>query len=150
MRRRNRRRLTLWCKEEKVFTGPPCGWDDPDRETHYDGRLIHDEYEVKLHLRREDYVVVARTECTEPWAWGFWMRTALLEGDRPMVHQAQSHSSSFARASTQASATAADRNGASRRALLGYRSEGIAHKEDRHDRCSRATRFEPLRSPRDV
>jgi hypothetical protein len=67
-------RLSLWCNGEPVFEGPARGWDDPDRERHYGGRLIPDEYEVTLPLRAGKNGLVVRTEVTEPWGWGFWMR----------------------------------------------------------------------------
>ncbi|MBI4640122.1 MAG: hypothetical protein HY731_05480, partial [Candidatus Tectomicrobia bacterium] len=67
-------RLTIWCNGVQVFKGPPRGWNDPDRDKHFGGRLIPDEYEVKIMLEPGDSTILLRSEVTEPFGWGFWMR----------------------------------------------------------------------------
>lgn len=68
-------RLTIWCNDCKVFAGEPRGWNDPNREAHFGGRLIPDEYCATLRLRKGGNRLLAKSEVTEPWGWGFWMRT---------------------------------------------------------------------------
>ena len=67
-------RFTIWCNDKLIFEGPPRGWDDPGRETHFGGRLIPDEFEVKIALNSGENIILIRSEVTEPWGWGFWMR----------------------------------------------------------------------------
>ena len=66
--------LTLWCNGKLVFTGEPRGWNAPDRETHFGGRLVPDEYAVALRLREGQNTLLVRTKVVDPWGWGFWMR----------------------------------------------------------------------------
>lgn len=66
--------LTLWCNGKLVFTGEPRGWNAPDREAHFGGRLMPDEYAVALRLREGQNTLLARTKVVDPWGWGFWMR----------------------------------------------------------------------------
>jgi hypothetical protein len=67
-------RLALWCNGEQVFEGPSRGWNDPDREKHYGGRLIPDEFEVEITLEPGDNTLLLRSEVTEPWGWAYWLR----------------------------------------------------------------------------
>jgi hypothetical protein len=67
-------RLALWCNGVQIFEGPPKGWNDPNREKYYGGRLIPDEFEVELVLESGDNTLLLRSEVTEPWGWAFWLR----------------------------------------------------------------------------
>ena len=66
--------LALWCNGEQVFTGEPRGWGSPNREAHFGGRLVPDEYSVALRLRAGTNKLLAKTTVVDPWGWGFWMR----------------------------------------------------------------------------
>jgi len=66
--------LTLWCNGERVFVGPPRQWFHPDRAKHGNSRLIPDQYEVTVPLRASANELLVRTEITERFGWGFWMR----------------------------------------------------------------------------
>lgn len=68
-------RFTMWCNGVEVFKGPPRGWNDPDRAKYGWCRLIPDQFEVKLSLKPGENVILIRSEVTEIWGWGFWMRT---------------------------------------------------------------------------
>jgi hypothetical protein len=68
--------LTLWCNGKLVFTGEPRGWSDPNREEHFGGRLVPDEYSAPLRLRKGPNSLLVRTRVADPWGWGFWMRFA--------------------------------------------------------------------------
>ncbi|MFH1073645.1 MAG: hypothetical protein V1752_01010 [Candidatus Firestonebacteria bacterium] len=68
-------RLTIWCNNRKVFTGEPRGWNDPNRDAHFGGRLIPDEYYTNLRLVKGKNRLLVRSEVIDPWGWGFWMRT---------------------------------------------------------------------------
>lgn len=69
-------RFKLWCNGKLVFEGKPRGWFDPDREQLGNSRLIPDQFQVELPLKRGDNVILLRSEVTEPFGWGFWMRTS--------------------------------------------------------------------------
>ena len=66
--------LTLWCNGERVFVGPQRQWFHPDRAKHGNSRLIPDQYEVTVPLRASANELLVRTEITERFGWGFWMR----------------------------------------------------------------------------
>ncbi len=66
--------LTLWCNGERVLVGPPRQWFHPDRAKHGNSRLIPDQYEVVVPLRAGANELIVRTEITERFGWGFWMR----------------------------------------------------------------------------
>ena len=66
--------LTLWCNGERVFVGPPRQWFHPDRAKYGDSRLIPDQFEVTVPLRAGANELLVRTEITERFGWGFWMR----------------------------------------------------------------------------
>ena len=66
--------LTLWCNGERVFVGPPRQWFHPDRDKHGNSRLIPDQFEVTVPLRLGTNELLVRTEITERFGWGFWMR----------------------------------------------------------------------------
>lgn len=72
-------RLILWCNGKKVFEGPPKGWFDPGRDES-GGRLIPDQFEVRLPLTQGENDILLRSEVTEPFGWAFWMR---LHGTAP-------------------------------------------------------------------
>jgi hypothetical protein len=67
-------RFTLWSNGELVFQGKPRGWEDPDREKLGNSRLIPDQFEIELPLRQGENEILVRSEVTEPFGWGFWMR----------------------------------------------------------------------------
>ena len=66
--------LTLWCNGERVFVGPQRQWFHPDRAKYGDSRLIPDQFEVTVPLRAGANELAVRTEITERFGWGFWMR----------------------------------------------------------------------------
>jgi len=66
--------LALWCNGERVFVGPPRQWFHPDRAKYGNSRLIPDQFEVSVPLRAGANKLVVRTEITEHFGWGFWMR----------------------------------------------------------------------------
>jgi len=65
-------RCTIWCNGKQVFKGPKRGWNDP--ESNYDCRLKPDHFEIELPLKKGENVILLRSEVTENWGWGFWMR----------------------------------------------------------------------------
>lgn len=65
-------RCTMWCNGKQVFKGPKRGWDDP--ESNHDCRLKPDQFKIELPLKVGENVVLLRSEVTENWGWGFWMR----------------------------------------------------------------------------
>ncbi len=67
-------RFKLWCNGQEVFAGPPRGWFDPDREKLGNSRLIPGHFELKLPLKRGANTILVRSEVTEPFGWGFWVR----------------------------------------------------------------------------
>ena len=70
-------RLTIWCNGRKVFEGLPRGWFDPGRDES-GGRLIPDQFEIELPLARGKNILLLRSQVTEPFGWGFWMRMETL------------------------------------------------------------------------
>ena len=65
-------RCTLWCNGELVFKGP-------NRATHdqpmvRDCRIRPDQFAIELPVRKGENLILLRTEVTEIWGWGFWMR----------------------------------------------------------------------------
>ncbi len=68
--------LALWCNGLKVFEGPPRQWFHPDRAKNGNSRLIPDQYEVSLPVLPGENELVVRSEITEPFGWGFWVRDA--------------------------------------------------------------------------
>jgi hypothetical protein len=67
-------RFTIWCNGVEVFRGPPRGWNDPGRAKYGWCRLISDQFEVELPLEQGKNIILVRSEVTEIWGWGFWMR----------------------------------------------------------------------------
>ncbi len=67
-------RLTIWCNGTEVFKGPARAWSDPGK-AQYGCRLKPDQFEVKLPLESGENTILVRSEVTEPFGWGFWMRT---------------------------------------------------------------------------
>jgi hypothetical protein len=66
--------LALWCNGTKVFEGPPRQWFHPDRAKHGSSRLIPDQYEVSVPVLPGKNELIVRSEITEPFGWGFWLR----------------------------------------------------------------------------
>ncbi|MBN1780840.1 hypothetical protein JW948_06935 [bacterium] len=66
-------RCTVWCNGKIVFRGPRRGWNDP--EANHDCRLKPDQFEFGLPLKAGDNTILLRSQVTENWGWGFWMRT---------------------------------------------------------------------------
>lgn len=67
-------RLTVWCNGTQVFSGPAKSWSNPERNKYFGGRLVPDEFTVKVNLKPEENVILLRSQVTEPWGWAFWMR----------------------------------------------------------------------------
>ncbi len=69
-------RMTMWCNGKQVFKGQPRGFYDPGRSPEDGfGRLIPDQFEVALPLKKGDNEILIRSEVTEPlWGWAYWMR----------------------------------------------------------------------------
>lgn len=65
-------RCKIWSNGKEVFEGPKRGWNDP--EANHDCRLKPDNYELILPLKKGDNEIILRSEVTENWGWGFWMR----------------------------------------------------------------------------
>jgi hypothetical protein len=65
-------RCTIWCNGKQVFKGPKRGWNDP--EANHDCRLKPDQFEIELPIKQGENTVYLRSEVTENWGWGFWMR----------------------------------------------------------------------------
>jgi hypothetical protein len=68
-------RFRLWCNGKPVFEGKPRGWFDPDREQLGNSRLVPDQFPIELPLDTGENVIQVRSEASEPFGWGFWMRT---------------------------------------------------------------------------
>jgi hypothetical protein len=68
--------LALWCNGIRVFEGPPRQWFHPDRAKHGNSRLIPDQYEVSVPVLPGRNELIVRSEITEPFGWGFWVRDA--------------------------------------------------------------------------
>ncbi len=66
-------RCKIWCNGIEIFNGPKRGWYDP--EANHDCRLKPDNFEFTLPLKKGDNEIILRSEVTERWGWGFWMRT---------------------------------------------------------------------------
>jgi hypothetical protein len=66
--------FALWCNKLRVFEGPPRQWFHVDRAKNGFSRLIPDQYEVVVPVREGDNELVVRSETTEPFGWGFWLR----------------------------------------------------------------------------
>jgi hypothetical protein len=66
--------FTLWCNGERVFVGPPRQWFHPDREKYGNSRLIPDQFELVVPVRAGENELLVRTEITERFGWGVWMR----------------------------------------------------------------------------
>jgi hypothetical protein len=69
-------RMKIWCNGRLVFKGVPRGWQDPGREKFFGGRLIPDEFEIKLPLRKGNNELLVMSGRTENWGWGYWFRLA--------------------------------------------------------------------------
>ncbi len=65
-------RCTVWCNGTRVFKGPKRGWNDP--EANHDCRLKPDHFEIELPLQAGENAILLRSQATENWGWGFWMR----------------------------------------------------------------------------
>ncbi len=66
--------FSLWCNGRKVFAGPPRQWFHPDRAKYGNSRLIPDQFEVVVPVRAGRNELLVRSEVTEPFGWGFWVR----------------------------------------------------------------------------
>jgi hypothetical protein len=68
--------LSMWCDGEPVFSGERRGWNDPGRsEADGWGRLMPDQFEVKLPAGRAPNDIIVRLEVAEPlFGSGFWAR----------------------------------------------------------------------------
>lgn len=49
-----------------------AGWNDP--EANHDCRLKPDHFEIELPLQAGENEILLRSQVTENWGWGFWMR----------------------------------------------------------------------------
>jgi hypothetical protein len=67
-------RFQLWCNGQPIFEGRPRGWFDPDREKLGNARLVPDQFEIELPLKAGENTIRVRSEVTEPFGWGFWIR----------------------------------------------------------------------------
>jgi hypothetical protein len=68
--------FSLWVNGVKTFEGPPRQWFHPDRAKHGHSRLIPDQYEVSIPVAAGENLILVRSETTEPFGWGFWLRLA--------------------------------------------------------------------------
>jgi hypothetical protein len=66
--------FSLWVNRLMIFEGPPRQWFHPDRAKHGHSRLIPDQYEVSVPVAAGENEIVVRSEATEPFGWGFWVR----------------------------------------------------------------------------
>jgi hypothetical protein len=64
----------LWCNGTRVFQGPPRYWSHPDRKKYGNSRLIPDQFEIVVPLKKGKNEILVRSEITEPHGWGFWIR----------------------------------------------------------------------------
>ena len=65
-------RCQIWCNGMLVFKGPRRGWNDP--EANHDCRLKPDHFPVELPLKAGENTILLRSQVTENWGWGLWMR----------------------------------------------------------------------------
>jgi hypothetical protein len=67
-------RVWVWCNGKPVFMGPDRGWDTPERENFFGGRLIPDEFEFLIFLNQGANEIQVHSKDPERWGWGFWSR----------------------------------------------------------------------------
>lgn len=66
--------FSLWCNGRKVWEGPPRQWFHPDRAKNGHSRIAPDQYEVVVPVQAGENEIIVRSETTEPFGWGFWLR----------------------------------------------------------------------------
>lgn len=66
--------FSLWCNGQRIWDGPPRQWFHPDRARNGNSRLIPNQYEVTVPVKAGDNELVVRSETSEPFGWGFWIR----------------------------------------------------------------------------